>query len=786
MAQDGKIESLNFALREMIPNLRDVADANPTAEIMVRVLTFSTGARWHVRTPCPISEFRWRDLTAGGQRDMGLALSMVSERLKAPEMPQRGLPPLLVLISDGSPTDDFDAGLKSLLDEPWGRKAVRVGIAIGANADLNVLQKFIGNPSIRPLQANSPESIIRQLRFASTQVALDSKREKAVRGSRGLDSAPRNKLLELIAQYPSIYQDARRCEAFLRDLCGSHKREISVLVSALEAGIVTDLMAPQIPSSPQVLLARLAKQLEDELGLTGIAARWAVESWAIALGVVSSSEAEPGDERNSESRESWDLNDNIIYRIREPAPSRETIRLRVKRGVEHKPSEPYWYKREAEKIRRYVVSSRGKPILLTGYGHFGGSYLTEWAINESAKELAEQTRTSQETVVVKIPADLVGRDSKGLWLRINKWVIEVWEDPMHQKFVRRYKEKLKVLGQYPFFSLRELTTTERGNVLRAGVHVSGPVGSGELTSEGKQQELKEVYVPLDHQTQLERLLQALAVSLPSEPASRLVRFLQSIRNDGIPYRIVLLLDRIDDWTQLKGLEPLLDIGGALKIITVTEKSHYDTWNEDNRSAIWIERSFSVIKCPPVLDESVSEELCRFYFQLNEDDLQKPLVRDFIDGLNFYCFGSPGNMAKALTEHWERFIWVDGAGHETLTLSDSEGLMSQYHIWAKANRLLVNEWKEIIGNYAPFEAPDHPTLGEYQSRARVFLYLLIKHVIKSGNKGFTERQLLAFCQQTEAEFNLEISVEYLREVCRKLIESTLRAGFLMQSPVEQEG
>ncbi|HXD31458.1 MAG TPA: VWA domain-containing protein [Pyrinomonadaceae bacterium] len=170
MSVDGKMESLNNAIREAIPHMRDVADENPNAEIQIRVLTFSDGAQWHVSKPEPIASFKWTDLTADGVTDMGRALTMLADQLKIPPMTDRALPPVLVLISDGQPTDDFDTGLKALMAQPWGKRAVRVAIAIGKDANLDVLEKFIGNKELKPLQANSPEALIKQIRFVSTAV----------------------------------------------------------------------------------------------------------------------------------------------------------------------------------------------------------------------------------------------------------------------------------------------------------------------------------------------------------------------------------------------------------------------------------------------------------------------------------------------------------------------------------------------------------------------------------------------------------------------------------------
>ena len=170
MATDGKIQALNNAIREAIPHMQKVADENPNAQVLVRAIRFSDGAQWHISQPTPVSDFRWEDLSAEGETHMGKALSMVAEQLKIPPMSDRALPPVLVLISDGQPTDDFQSGLGALMDQPWGRKSVRIAISIGADADQEVLQKFIGNPELKPLQANNPEALVRHIKWVSTAV----------------------------------------------------------------------------------------------------------------------------------------------------------------------------------------------------------------------------------------------------------------------------------------------------------------------------------------------------------------------------------------------------------------------------------------------------------------------------------------------------------------------------------------------------------------------------------------------------------------------------------------
>ncbi len=99
---------------------------------------------------------------------------------------------------------------------------------------------------------------------------------------------PRQQLYQLIATYGrSLCDDPRRCEALLKDTCGQYRPEIAVLVGALREGAAAELLASQNSVPQTVLLARLTKRLHDNLALTEDAAKWGVESWALALGVIS-------------------------------------------------------------------------------------------------------------------------------------------------------------------------------------------------------------------------------------------------------------------------------------------------------------------------------------------------------------------------------------------------------------------------------------------------------------------------------------------------------------------
>lgn len=103
-----------------------------------------------------------------------------------------------------------------------------------------------------------------------------------------MNDSPQRTLIDLIAQHGrGLINDPRRCEALLRDLCSEYRREINVLIGALKEGVAAELLATQSGVPEEILLARLTKRLRDDLGMAEDAACWAVESWALALGIVS-------------------------------------------------------------------------------------------------------------------------------------------------------------------------------------------------------------------------------------------------------------------------------------------------------------------------------------------------------------------------------------------------------------------------------------------------------------------------------------------------------------------
>lgn len=87
-------------------------------------------------------------MEANGVTEMGKAFELLAAQLSIPPMPTRALPPVIVLLSDGQPTDSYKDGLNKLKALPWFKKAVKIAISIGSDADDDVLEDFTGNKEL--------------------------------------------------------------------------------------------------------------------------------------------------------------------------------------------------------------------------------------------------------------------------------------------------------------------------------------------------------------------------------------------------------------------------------------------------------------------------------------------------------------------------------------------------------------------------------------------------------------------------------------------------------------
>jgi uncharacterized protein YegL len=146
-----RIGTVNAAMEECIPLLKEVAAANDDAEIKVAILQFSSGCSWVTPASGPVGldDIIWNDLQAGGMTEFGGALMELDKKLSRNEYLQSqtgAYAPVILLLSDGGPTDNWEVGLNQIKQNNWFKHAIKIAIDIESGSDRSVLAQFTGNP----------------------------------------------------------------------------------------------------------------------------------------------------------------------------------------------------------------------------------------------------------------------------------------------------------------------------------------------------------------------------------------------------------------------------------------------------------------------------------------------------------------------------------------------------------------------------------------------------------------------------------------------------------------
>lgn len=148
----------------------DVAKDNG-CDIKVQVIRFGEGAEPMFEEPINVEDLELQDLVAdGGSTDNGMAFKVLSGQLNN-VISHRMLPPLIVELSDGEPTDDYKAALAKLQENPLFQKSVKLAVAIGPQAHKSkCLLEFVGgNPElVWKADDKNPGDISKAIKWATT------------------------------------------------------------------------------------------------------------------------------------------------------------------------------------------------------------------------------------------------------------------------------------------------------------------------------------------------------------------------------------------------------------------------------------------------------------------------------------------------------------------------------------------------------------------------------------------------------------------------------------------
>ncbi len=189
-SMDGQpIGALNSAMEAIIPELESMNKNNADAEIRVAALTFQTDEKGVAVLKWVTGEsglqstegYRWKDVEVGYGTPMGAAFTELERILHVESgymnIASGSAAPVLFMLSDGQPTDDYRSGLMKLQENNWYKVAARVAIGYGESNDA-ILREFTKNSETVKHTNNVQDfkALIQFVTITSSMVASSGKK----------------------------------------------------------------------------------------------------------------------------------------------------------------------------------------------------------------------------------------------------------------------------------------------------------------------------------------------------------------------------------------------------------------------------------------------------------------------------------------------------------------------------------------------------------------------------------------------------------------------------------
>ena len=171
-----KMGELNTVMEELIPEIRRVGEAD--TDVKIAVLTFGTQVRWMYK-PISIEDFEWSRLRADGVTNMGEAFKELNTRMSRNSFlnsPSLSFAPVIFLMTDGYPSDDYKEALSELATNSWYKFGLKAALGIGQEANDDMLAEFTGTPDtvVHAYSGGQLAAMIKIIAVTSAQIGSKS------------------------------------------------------------------------------------------------------------------------------------------------------------------------------------------------------------------------------------------------------------------------------------------------------------------------------------------------------------------------------------------------------------------------------------------------------------------------------------------------------------------------------------------------------------------------------------------------------------------------------------
>ena len=175
MDGNDRIGVLNRSVNAMIKSFKDLATT--AARISVAVISFGVEGAKVVQSLTPASDIKSINLTADGGTPLGAAINKAKEMIENVEIVKhKSYRPVVVLVSDGMPNDNWQEPMKRFCTEGRSAKCNRMAMGIGAEegtSEYRMLQSFISDGEVVHTADDAME-IVKFFNFVTMSVSVRS------------------------------------------------------------------------------------------------------------------------------------------------------------------------------------------------------------------------------------------------------------------------------------------------------------------------------------------------------------------------------------------------------------------------------------------------------------------------------------------------------------------------------------------------------------------------------------------------------------------------------------
>lgn len=319
--------------------------------------------------------------------------------------------------------------------------------------------------------------------------------------------------------------------------------------------------------------------------------------------------------------------------------------------------EPIGRGRELTLLRDFIFGEGGKSVLLTGHEGFGGSFLIQKAVERARRDLVETKGAHQDHVI------LVATVYPPKPEEAHRLIYGALRELHLELTNKRGSRNLALIIDDTYQAIRgnpEIEVERQVRSKKTGLRFRFPTlklawglidfMSGDLEKAPEETEVDRKARPREPKEMMEPILGALhelAYGLPTQRAGLFQRLLWRIRKSGLPYRIVIIFDKVRSCENLVPLKEMFHMRGFRSVVVVG-KQDYDNWLRSAEMGRFLRDTFQPVKCRVLW--GIEEQLCKRIFTRGEwTPEQYRLFNDFVAYLAFECRGGPALLIEKIKQ-----------------------------------------------------------------------------------------------------------------------------------------